>query len=166
MRRGLNGGGESGLRGDGVCECWEVVIDRGWQGGEPSMETWDGAVGVWRGADTGKLALPEAARVVHVATRIGAAAQACASLRLPAGVTLVDLSGLRLTSLGDSALSDCPNLTSIEAPGGCSLGAVGNRFAYGTPQLRRVDLGLMGMTLVGYDFLRESGLKRVDLSGL
>ena len=130
------------------------------------MEVWDGAVGVWRGADTSELALPQAARVVHVATQIGAAAQACASLRLPAGVTLVDLSGLRLTSLGDSALSDCPNLTSIEAPGGCSLGAVGDFFAEGTRKLRHVDLGRMGMTSVGYEFLRESGLKRVDLSGL
>ena len=74
MRRGLDGGGERVLRGDGVCECWEVVIDEGWRRGKPSMETWDGAVGVWRGADTGGLALPDAARVVHVATRIGAAA--------------------------------------------------------------------------------------------
>lgn len=148
------------MRDDRVaaCECWEVVFDETWEEPEYIAECWDGVVGVWRGASTAALELPDAARVVHVTTQIGAAPMHCPSLRLPAGVTLVDLSGLQLTSLGEDAFHSCANLTSIEAPGGCSLGAVGRGFAYDTPQLRHVDADNIRATSIGGQFLDRSGI--------
>ena len=82
-------------------------------------------------------------------------------LRL-SGIERVDLSGLRLTSIGFGAFNGCANLTSIEAPGGCSLGAVGRGFAYDTPQLRHVDADTSRATSVGNEFLDRSGLQDAD----
>ena len=56
----------------------------------------------------------------------------------------------------------CANLTSIDAPGGCSLGAVGWGFAFRTPQLRHVDADTIGATSVGSQFLDCSGLQDAD----
>ena len=74
------------------------------------------------------------------------------------GIERVDLTGLQLTSLDDDAFRGCAHLTSLEAPGGCSLGAVGRDFAVETPQLRHVDADNIRATSIGDGFLRLSGI--------
>ena len=146
---------------------WEVVLDAGpAECDDPVVQYWNGGVGIRMhpvGADgVAEVEIPYGARIVHVTCKIGTPPRHCGGLSVPDSVTLVDLSGLQLTWLGDSAFGQCRNLMCIEAPGGCSLGAVGGGFASDTPQLRYVDAEHIGATSIGDGFLGNSGVAPED----
>ena len=58
------------------------------------------------------------------------------------GVVCVDLGGLQLVSLGNTAFTRCSGLTSVKATSPCSLGTVGRAFLAFAPQLATFRYGL------------------------
>jgi hypothetical protein len=82
------------------------------------------------------------------------------------GLVSLDLGGLELTSLGDFALHECSNLTSVTATSPCSLGVVGDWFLANTPNLSSLDFTNISVTAFGDRAVFRSGIVSLDLAGL
>ena len=81
------------------------------------------------------------------------------------GLTLLDLSNIRLTQVGDNFLDNCKGLTELTLPN--SLIQVGHYFLYNCNSLTSLDLSNIRLTQVRDFFLMGcSGLTSLDLSNI
>jgi hypothetical protein len=82
------------------------------------------------------------------------------------GVVTLDLSGLRVASIGDFAFLSCAALTSVCATSPCTLGVVGNHFLAFASSLTSFSFRNISATVIGGFMLKDSGVVEVDVGGL
>ena len=82
------------------------------------------------------------------------------------GIESIDLSPLKkLTSINNSFMEDCGDLTSINFPE--HVTKIGNDFLIDSSNLKTIDLSCFSnVTTIGDNFLRNSGIESIDLSPL
>jgi hypothetical protein len=82
------------------------------------------------------------------------------------GLVTLDFDGLQLTSLGDCAVNQCPNLTSVSSTSPCRLGIVGSDFVANSPKLLTMSFSNISIAALGHRALNNSGICTLDLGGL
>ena len=77
------------------------------------------------------------------------------------GITSLDLSHTKLTSISNHMVRNCASLTTVKLPAGVTT--INGSAFYGTTNLQTVEVG-SGLTTINNNAFQDSGLQTLDLS--